>query len=243
MNTSSYKSKVQPGEIARSMVHKLMIIMLALAAPLVSIFGALNAVFRMPDFFRFEFDRLEVSKSLDLAVSDSELGGFFSDFMIHKLDVFSLVTDYQGIVRELFTDSEASLMNNFRVMLDASLIIAVVFLILMVFIIIIMYINIMAKDLRLSLNISLGIYIVSLVLLAIYFNVTDGDVFLVGGLLNGALTVDNLLPQMFDERFTMDASIAIFAISFIVMMIIRYVVWKMTAQKGIFSESLKGVGK
>lgn len=242
-NTTSYQNQNVAQDVASNMVEKIMIVVLGIASAIASIFGAINIIYRIPDFFRFEFDRLEVSRSLDIEISDENLGGFFSEYMLHGLDDFSLVTEYQGIKRELFNDIEAGMMSNFRTLLDVLLVVCIVALIIIVALIVILQFNKMSKQLRLSLNIGLIVYIVVMAGLAIYFNVYAGDAALVSAFAGAQFSHGDLLQQMFDERFTLEATIAVCVISFIILMIIRYTVWKLTEQKGIFSEGLKGVGK
>ena len=219
-----------------------MVVLLAITAPFASIFGAMNIIFRVPDFFNYEFDRTEVSRSLDLGIGNSELSNFFSKFMLHSHDKFSLVTEYQGTQRELFTQLEASVAGNLRMILDILMVVAVISLIVMVFIIFMMQYNIRPKTLRLSLNIGLVFYFAFMGGMVLLFNVSNGDATLVHRLAGKSFGVDDLLYQMFDSKFTLDATVAISVISLIAMLIIRYTVWKMTSHRGVFSESLKGVG-
>lgn len=242
-NLKSYKNQHVAQDVASNMLEKVMIVTLGVASAITAIFGSLNILYRIPDFFRFEFDRLEVSKSLDLGISDADLGGFFSNFMMHGKSEFSLIAEYQGIQRELFNDMEAGMMANFRFLLDILLIVCIVSLILTVGIIVIFQFNKMSRQLRLSQNIGLIIYIVVMVGITVYFNVYTGDAALSTVFTGVEFKHDDLLPQMFDERFTLESTIAICVISLIILMLIRYAVWKLTEQKGIFSEGLKGIGK
>ena len=219
-----------------------MVFILAIAAPLASISGTINVIFRVPDLFSYEFDNMEVSRTMELGIGNSELSNFFSKFMLHSLDKFSLSAEYQGIKREFFNQTEASLMDNFRILLDVLLVVAIFSLIIMVLIIIIMKYNIMPKTLRRSLNIGLVFYFLIMGAMIIFFNVSDGDAALVHRLMDGKFAVDDLLYQMFGGDFTLNATVAVSVISFIVMLVIRYIVWKMTSHRGVFSESLKGVG-
>lgn len=224
-------------------MNKVIIIVLAISVPVFSVLGAINIIFRMPDFYRYEFDRGEVSSNLDLGISGTDLGSFFSKYMLHSESNFSLITEYEGTDQEIFNHIDDSLMSNFRMLLDITLIVAVFALLLTAFLIFILKYNRMENSLRLSLNIGLGIYIASIAGLIVYFNVYNGDMVLRNSLMDGKFRADDLLMQMFDERFTLDSTVVIVVISFIIMMIIRYIVWRMTAQKGIFSEGLKGVAK
>lgn len=225
------------------MLEKIMILVLAISSAVTAILGAISILYRIPDFFTYEFGKLEVSKTLDLEMEDSELGDFFSRFMMHGEDTFSLKAVYQGIERELFNAIEAGMMNGFRTLLDVLLGVFILSLIITVALIVILQFNKMSKQLRLSLNIGLVIYLVSLVGLIIYFNVYNGDAVMVDAFTNGQFVHDDLLHQMFEDTFTLHSTIAVCVISFIVMMAVRYVVWKLTAQKGIFSENLKGISK
>lgn len=243
MNTKSYQDQMQPADVAQGLLERIMIYALGIVVPLASIFGALNIMFRLPDYFRFEFGRIEVSKLLDLSISDDELGSFFSKFMMHKQDTFSLTSEYEGVSRNLFNQVESGVMEGFRVILDVSVIVCIVCFLITIGIIFVLHFNRMAKELRKGFNIALLIYLILIVGLVVYFNVYSGDVALLKSLMDGKFVGDALLQQMFDGRFTLDTTVVVIVISFIIMMIIRYIVWKLTAQKGVFSEALRGVGK
>ncbi len=239
-----YKTSGQgQAEFTQGVMQKLVMIALAVVVPVCSIFGAVNILFRIPDFYRYEFDRAEVTNSLDLGIDSTVLGSFFSKFMLHSESSFSLIAEFEGTKRELFNQAEAALVGNFRVLLDVLLIFAIAALLITIFLIAIMQFNKMAKALRRALNIGLVIYVAAIAALAVYFNVYSGDVALKNSLLDGSFKGDDLLQQMFDERFTLDATVVIVVISFIIMMIVRYIVWRMTAQKGVFSEGLRGIAE
>jgi hypothetical protein len=210
---------------------------------LFSVCGAINVLFRIPDFFRFEFDRVEVTSNLDLSITSTDLGSFFSKFMLHSNPSFSLSAEYEGSERELFNRSEAMMMENFRVLLDVLLLLAIVAFVLTVFLIVIMQFNRMARNMRRALNVALVIYLVTMVGLGLYIIIFDGYKALQNIMFSKKFAGDDLLQQMFDGQFPIDSAVAIVVISFIFMMIIRYIVWRMTAQKGIFSEDLKGIAK
>lgn len=233
----------EAGEVAQGMFNKVLIVFLAVSSVVASVLSTINIVFRIPDFFRFEFDRIEISRELDLGISGTDLGSFFSKFMLHSNEEFSLVSEHEGIKRELFNEVEAGMMDNFRFLLDVMLIVAIITLVLTVACIVLLYFRSQPRGLRRSLNIGLIFYVVVMAGLIVYFNVYDGDAVLMGLMMEGSFKADDLLQQMFDGRLTLDATVAITVISFIIMMIIRYIVWRMTAQKGIFSEALKGIAK
>lgn len=235
-------STIETGDVARNILNVILVLILAVSVAVTSLFSAINILFRVPDFYRFEFDRTEVYSKLDLGISGTDLGSFFSEFMFHSRE-FSLSTEFEGIERELFNEAEAAMMDNFRSLLDLFLVIAIVTLLIVLILIVIMQFNRMAKDLRRSLNIGLCIYIISTVGAIVFFNIYNGHIVLYKKMMEGEFGPDDLLKQMFEGRFVLDSSIAVVLISFIIMMIVRYIVWKITAQKGIFSEGLIGAGR
>ena len=236
-------SSVDTGDFARSFLIFVLILVLSFSVVIASLLSAANVLFRVPDFYRFEFDRTEVYNKLDMAISGTDLGSFFSDFMLHNKETFALTTEFEGIERELFNQSEAIMMDNIRSFLDICLIWAICTLFLVIFLIFVMRFNSMAKELRLSLNIGLIIYILSVVGLFIFFYIYNGDMILKEHMMEGEFGPDDLLQKMFDGQFVFDAAIMIFVISFIIMMVTRYIVWKLTVQKGFLSEGLKGAAK
>jgi hypothetical protein len=70
--------------------YRILFVVIAVCIPAVSILSAFNIVFRMPDLYRYEFNRYEVASQVDLGITDDELGQFFSDFMMEKKDDFDL---------------------------------------------------------------------------------------------------------------------------------------------------------
>ncbi len=243
-NIKFYKEPAKAaGEFAQGLLYRVIMIVTGISVAVCSLFGAVNIIFRIPDFFRYEFDRTEVLTQLDIGVSSNDMGDFFSKFMMHGDQPFSMAAEYEGTKQELFGQIEAELMGDFRTLLNVLLIIAIVAFVAAAFLIAILQYNKMARGMRTALNVGLVIYLAVMVISVVYFNVYTGSAAFRDGMLDGKFGVDAILPQMFDGRFILDSTVLIVAISVIIMMIIRYIVWKMTAQKGIFSEGLKGAAK
>lgn len=243
-NISSYKGPAKDaGDVASSIFNKILVFVLAIATPIMSILAAMNILFRVPDFFSYEFDRGEITNHLDLSISTNELADFFSSFMLHKQGIFSLEAEFEGITQPLFSSAEGQLMANFRTVMDVSLVFTILTLILVVAAIVLLYRKLMPRSLRSGLNVSLLVYIAIIACLGVIFVAGNGDYMLRDVLLPQRFDGDDLLQQMFDSQFSLDALVAVFIVSIVIMLIIRYVIWKLTAQKGIFSEGLKGVGK
>ena len=243
-NLKFYQNPEQEAEErTRDMMAHITMGFLTVASVLFCILASINIVFRVPDFYRFEFDRTGILSKLDIGISGTDMGSMFSKFMLHQTDNFNVEAEYEGINREIFNQTEGATMGNFRVLLGVLLIITVISLIITVACIVILHIKSLARSLRVALNIALGVYIAAIAGIAVYFNVFNGDIALKNSMTVGKFAADDLLQQMFDGRFTLDATVIVLAISFILMMIIRYIIWKLTAQKGIFSKGLKGAAK
>jgi hypothetical protein len=94
--------------------------LLILAIPLTCILAACNLSARLPDVYRYEFNRNEVVKELGLGVTNDELARFFSKYMLGTLDDFQ----YTDLKRErpIFGIGEAVFMDRLRNLLNMSLV-------------------------------------------------------------------------------------------------------------------------
>jgi hypothetical protein len=98
------------------LINRTLFGLLILAIPLTCILTAGNLSARLPDVYRYEFNRSEVINDLGLSVTSDELARFFSKYMTGTLDDFQY-TDVKrdrpifGIGEGVFMDRLRSLMN------------------------------------------------------------------------------------------------------------------------------------
>jgi hypothetical protein len=108
--------------------------LLILAIPLTCILTAVNLSARLPDVYRYEFNRSEIVNEMGLGVTNDELARFFSQYMLGKLDDFQ----YTDVKRDrpIFGIGEAVFMDRLRSLLNMSLVclMCAVFLILFTYV-------------------------------------------------------------------------------------------------------------
>ena len=89
-------------------------VLLILCLPITSVLLAENAVSRAPDFYTYEFTKLQASQNVEGEISDKELGEFFSDFMMGKTKDFLFTSYDPEEEQEPFTEEEGKWMLSFR---------------------------------------------------------------------------------------------------------------------------------
>jgi hypothetical protein len=100
-------------------INRTLFALLILTIPLVCILAAVNVSARLPDIYRYEFNRSEIIGEMGLGVTSDELARFFSQYMIGTLDDFQ----YTDVKRErpIFGIGEAVFMDRLRSLLNLSL--------------------------------------------------------------------------------------------------------------------------
>jgi hypothetical protein len=112
-------------------INRTLFVLLILAIPLSCILAAVNLGARLPDVYRYEFNRSGIMDELGLGVTNDELARFFSQYMLGVLDDFQ----YTDVSRErpIFGIGEAVFMDRLRSLLNMSLLALAVTLCLVVF--------------------------------------------------------------------------------------------------------------
>jgi hypothetical protein len=100
-------------------INRILFGLLILAIPLTCILTAGNLSARLPDVYRYEFNRSEIINDLGLGVTSDELARFFSQYMLGTLDDFQ----YTDVKRErpIFGIGEAVFMDRLRSLMNTSL--------------------------------------------------------------------------------------------------------------------------
>ncbi len=107
------------GETMKVMTYTFLVL-LVICLPVTAILAAENAVCRAPDFYSYEFTKVQASKNIEGDISENELGEFFSDFMLGKTEDFLYLSYDKEEEREPFTKQEGQFMKSFRSLLDVS---------------------------------------------------------------------------------------------------------------------------
>jgi hypothetical protein len=100
-------------------INRTLFALLILAVPLTCILAAVNLSARLPDVYRYEFNRSEIIDEIGLGVTNDELAQFFSQYMLGRLDDFQY-TDAKR-ERPIFGTGEAVFMGQLRELLNRSL--------------------------------------------------------------------------------------------------------------------------
>jgi hypothetical protein len=110
-------------------INRAFFALLILFIPLTCVLAAVNVTFRLPDIYRYEFDRSGVIKEIGLSgLSSDELADFFSKYMTGRIDEFQFSSYYMGRERPLFGIGESAAMESFRALLNESAVYAAVML-------------------------------------------------------------------------------------------------------------------
>jgi hypothetical protein len=100
-------------------INRTLFALLILAIPLSPMLAAVNLSARLPDVYRYEFNRSEIIGDLGLGVTNDELARFISQYMLGILEDFQ----YTDVKRErpIFGIGEAVFMGRLRSLLNLSL--------------------------------------------------------------------------------------------------------------------------
>ncbi|MDR2296102.1 MAG: hypothetical protein LBD95_04825 [Clostridiales Family XIII bacterium] len=99
-------------------INRTLFVLLILAIPLSCILSAVNLSARLPDVYRYEFNRSEIVSEIGLGVTNDELARFFSQYMLGTLDDFQYIDEKRE--RAIFGIGEAVFMGRLRSLLNLS---------------------------------------------------------------------------------------------------------------------------
>jgi len=217
-----------------SIIYRILLIVIAISLPVVSVLSAFNIVFRLPDLYVYEFNRMEIANEIDLGIQDEELGRFFSDFMKGKEDDFDLFTEYRDREQSVFGTVEQTNMENARKLLNYSLYI----LGGCAFLVILSYFIFLVKKKKYELRVSFkaGILVFTLMQLLLfaanYFK--QSRTFLYDLIFTNSFGADDVLPLMLTEQFAQLSLVAVSAVGLVILVILASVTWRLTKPRRMF---------
>lgn len=214
--------------------YRILIFVIAVCIPAVSILSAFNIVFRMPDLYRFEFNRNQIASQVDLGITDDELGQFFSDFMMEKKDDFDLFTEYRNRDQAVFGTVEQINMENARKQLNFTLYILGGAGILTVLSYLILLIKKKKYELRGAYKGGIFVFTVTLVLFNILLYIDQTRTFLYRHIFIDPFGADDVLPLMLTKQFSQMSLVAISAVSLVILLILASVTWRLTKPRRMF---------
>ncbi len=214
--------------------YRIIIVVIAVCIPAVSILSAFNIVFRMPDLYRFEFNRNQTASQVDLGITDDELGQFFSDFMMGKKDDFDLFTEYRDREQAVFGTVEQINMENARKQLNLTLYILGGAGILSILGYLILLMKKKKYELRTAFKGGILVFTATLVLFYFLLNTDQTRMFLYRYVFIDPFGADDVLPLMLTKQFSQLGLVAISAVSFIILLILASVTWRLTKPRRMF---------
>ena len=215
-------------------VYKIFVIVLIVCIPFVSIFAATNIVLRMPDLYVYEFNKTQITKEIKLDIHVDKLGSIFSDFMIHKNEVFELKAEYQGREQEVFDVNAQEDMDNLRSQLNIILIILGAMLLILTIIYWILIANKKKTDLRNGFKGGVVLFVFIIILLTMAFNIEAVREMIYQYIFITPLDKDNVLSLLLTKQFARDLLIAGTAVATIILGILASITWSMTKPRRMF---------
>ena len=219
-----------------SLTGKICAILLVIFLPLVSMFAAANIIFRLPDLYQFDLDRTEVAREIQLEMGTGEISNLFSDYMFHKTDEFKPAKNvmFQGKESSVFTRPDRIAMERSRSLLDRAFILFLPFFPLTVFMIVLLLRIGQRRDLWIGYNLGLILYgLIALSALVLGSFPSDRHA-LYQWMVDVRFTKIDVLPQLFDNGYYVEAACFIIAISAILLFIGRSVIKKFAVLNKMF---------
>jgi len=214
--------------------YRILLVVIAVCIPAVSILSAFNIVFRMPDLYRYEFNRYQVASQVDLGITDDELGQFFSDFMMEKKDDFDLFTEYRDREQAVFGTVEQINMENARKQLNFTLYILGGAGFFSVLSYLILLIKKKKYELRVAFKGGIFVFTITLVVFYLLLYIDQTRTFLYRYIFIDPFGADDVLPLMLTKQFSQMGMVATSAVSLIILLILASVTWRLTKPRRMF---------
>ncbi|MEL7656842.1 MAG: DUF1461 domain-containing protein [Bacillota bacterium] len=217
-----------------SIFYRILFIIIAICIPVITVFGAMNIVYRMPDLYVYEFNNNEIANEIDLGIKDDELGQFFSDFMTGKEKEFDLFTEYRDREQSVFGTGEQINMENARKLLNHTLYIIGIALILAVISYGVFLLKKKKYELRIAFKTSIIVFAVMQAVFYILFLIEKTREFLYEMIFINPFGADDALPLMLTERFAKISVIANSVVALIMLIILASITWRITKPRRMF---------
>lgn len=217
-----------------SIFYRILFCIIAICIPTVTILSGFNIVFRMPDFYVYEFNKNQTTDKVDLGITDDELGRFFSDYMMGKEKDLNLFAEYRDREQSVFSTVEKINMENARKQLNDSLFFLGGALVLGALSCGAFLTKKKKYELRGAFKAGIFVETVALVAcsFALYFN--QPRAFLYHKIFTNSFGADDVLPQMLTKEFAQLSAAAASAVSIVLLVILASVVWKLTKPRRMF---------
>lgn len=214
--------------------NRILLMIIAICIPAVTVIGAFNIVFRLPDLYVYEFNKKQVAREINLGMKDDDLGRFFSDFMKGKEKEFDLFADYHDREQTVFSTVEQINMENARALLNHSLYVLGAAALLAV----LSYWILLAKkkkyELRLAFKGGILVFIGMLIAIFAAFFFDPSREFFYRQIFIRPFGTDDILPLMLTGQFAQLGLLAVSAVGLILLVIVASVTWRLTKPRRMF---------
>lgn len=215
-------------------LYRTLAVLVAVCVTAVTILGACNIVFRMPDLYIYEFNSQELSSQIDLDMGDDELGTFFSDFMKGSIEEFDLFIEYRDRDQNVFSTVEQINMEHARKLLDDSLYAFGGFVVILLTLYGVFLHKKWKYELRGAFKLGIIFFVAAQAALHITFNIESIRLFYYQFIFPVSYGADDVLPLMLTERFARLSMFANSAVAFVLLLIFASATWKLTKPRRMF---------
>lgn len=213
-------------------IYKILFVALVICIPVTSIVTAVNVIFRPPDFYAYEFQKIQNDDEVMGKISEQDVAEFFSDFMWGKEKTFSYNPSTEAQDAGLFTINEQIIMEEVRRNVNRITLVGGV-AVLTVLGVCLYFRNTKEKQLlREAYKYSIifyGIFGTAIGILLELNQITDFH-----WISSEAFRGDDILSKIVTEVFVRDAFWVGIGISALLMGIIAYVIWKISKPRRMF---------
>jgi len=203
---------------------RILAVLLAISLPAAAILCTSNLIFRIPDLYNFEIARSGVVKDMGLNLGDADVGTAIAEFMRHKTEELTLNETVQDRTLPVFTFLESARMEQYRKILDRSLIVMGAAIVLTGTLFVTVRIFGRKKYLTDSL-IGSGVCFVCFAVLVGTFALSESVRLWVQenilGFSSNYETPDGALRKMFGDTFRLEAAFAVF-VSALILLVLFY---------------------
>jgi len=220
--------------VAMRILYRFLSVLIAICVTGVTILGACNVVFRMPDLYIYEFNSQEISSQIDLGMGDDELGTFFSDFMKGSEDEFNLYMDYRDREQNVFGTVEQINMEHARGLLNKTLYAFGGFAFIMAVLYSVFLYKKWKYELRGAFKLGIAFFVAAQAALHITFNIESVRLFYYRTIFPNVFGADDVLPLILTERFARLSVFANSAVAFVLLLILVSATWKLTKTRRMF---------
>jgi hypothetical protein len=229
-------NRVDTVELTFSVAGKVCAVLLVFFLPFAALFGTTNLIFRVPDLYQFDLDRTDITREIRLDMKGKELGELIARYMQHKTDDFrpAKTVDFQGKQSSIFTRTDRIAMEHSRGILDKTLIAFFLLFPVTIAIIVLLLRFGQRRDLWIGYNAGLILYGLLALSLLVFGSFPRDRYATFQWMTDVRFTKMDILPQLFDNGFYVEAMGFVVAISAIILFVCRSVLKKLTVLDKMF---------